>query len=256
VWGAVLAGAAVAVAVLGGWALTIALALVAALVAWEWASITIDKSAAATAAIALPAAAAVIAAEVSGLVAALAIIAVSALAAAGWLRSAWPAIGVAYAGLLGVALVLIRDDPGVGLEAMVFVLAVVWATDTAAYFAGRALGGPKLWPAVSPNKTWSGAIGGALAALAAGSGVVLVADLDTGFLAIALLALLISVAAQFGDLYESAIKRRFGTKDAGSLIPGHGGVMDRVDGLTFASVSALLVGALRPGDVGAGLLLW
>lgn len=152
----------------------------------------------------------------------------------------WLPGGIVYAGLTGISLSAIRDDAHIGLIAMIFVFAVVWATDILAYFVGRAIGGPKLAPRISPGKTWSGAIGGALFGVLAGVGVYM-AEFSTFDLRIPLLALFLSVSSQIGDLFESFIKRRFGVKDSGRIIPGHGGVMDRVDGLVFASFAALFV---------------
>jgi phosphatidate cytidylyltransferase len=130
-------------------------------------------------------------------------------------------------------------------------------TDIAAYFVGRAVGGPKLWPAVSPNKTWSGAIVGTLGGVAAGLLVVKLAGLVVAPMLV-MVALALSVAAQLGDLLESAIKRHFGAKDAGQLIPGHGGLMDRLDGFLTAAAAAVVVGMLRGGLEGParGLLVW
>ena len=122
---------------------------------------------------------------------------------------------------------------------------------------GRAIGGPLLWPRVSPNKTWSGAIGGLLGGVAAGVAVAYASGI--GKLAVAgVMALVLSVLAQAGDLFESAVKRRFGAKDASHLIPGHGGVMDRLDGFLVAAFAALLIGMLRQGLAapGRGLLVW
>ncbi|MDQ0320170.1 phosphatidate cytidylyltransferase [Pararhizobium capsulatum DSM 1112] len=162
----------------------------------------------------------------------------------GWvlLRKAswWLCGGIVYAGLTGISLAAIRDDAHIGLIAMVFVFAVVWATDILAYFVGRAIGGPKLAPRISPGKTWSGAIGGAVFGVVAGVAVYM-AEFSTVDIRIPLLALFLSVSSQIGDLFESFIKRRFGAKDSGKIIPGHGGVMDRVDGLVFASFAALFV---------------
>jgi phosphatidate cytidylyltransferase len=152
-------------------------------------------------------------------------------------KSWWLPGGILYAGLAGVALSEIRGDDSVGLVAMLFVFAVVWGTDILAYFVGRAIGGPKLAPRISPGKTWSGAIGGTIAGVLAGVGVVWAHFADIG-LWIPLVALLLSVCSQIGDLFESFIKRRFGAKDSSHLIPGHGGVMDRVDGLVFACFAA------------------
>jgi phosphatidate cytidylyltransferase len=160
-------------------------------------------------------------------------------------RPPWIGVAIAYAGFSGLALAEIRGDTFLGLCAMIFVFAVVWATDILAYFCGRAIGGPKLAPSISPGKTWSGAIFGAAAGVAAGLAVVLAVRPGEG-LAIPLYALVLSIASQAGDLYESWVKRRFGVKDSSHLIPGHGGVMDRVDGLVFAAFAAFLLSAVLP----------
>jgi phosphatidate cytidylyltransferase len=169
----------------------------------------------------------------------------------------WLAAGVAYAAVLLFAPLILRRDPMLGFAAIVFLFAVVWATDIAAYFAGRALGGPKLWPAVSPKKTWSGAAGGTLGGIAAGVLTVKLMGISVAPMLI-LVACLLSVAAQAGDLLESAVKRHFGAKDAGSIIPGHGGLMDRLDGFLTAAAAAAMVGLLRGGieDPARGLLVW
>jgi phosphatidate cytidylyltransferase len=155
----------------------------------------------------------------------------------------WAAAGFAYAAVIALVPPLVREHPRLGLVAVLWMFAVVWLTDIAAYFAGRRFGGPKLWPAVSPKKTWSGFLGGLAAAVAAGAIVVLVArrfgwDAPVPLGAVILASALASVASQLGDLGESALKRRFGAKDSGALIPGHGGVMDRLDG--FWAVAALM----------------
>jgi phosphatidate cytidylyltransferase len=158
-----------------------------------------------------------------------------------WRRDGWwlPG-GVLYAGVTCISLSEIRDNDFRGFAVMLFVFAVVWATDIFAYFIGRAIGGPKLAPRISPGKTWSGAIGGTVCAVIAGSAVVWYFFLGTG-LRVAAIALLLSVCSQAGDLFESFVKRRFGVKDSSHLIPGHGGVMDRVDGLIFACFAAFLL---------------
>ncbi|GAB4072437.1 phosphatidate cytidylyltransferase [Ancylobacter sonchi] len=169
---------------------------------------------------------------------------------------AWALVGVLYAGALAFSLTRLRLDLGYGLIAIVWLLAVVWSTDIAAYFCGRLMGGPKLWPRVSPNKTWSGAIGGALFAVGAGMLTVWLAGIDSSLLA-APAALAASACSQAGDLFESAMKRRFGVKDSSHLIPGHGGLMDRLDGLVAAAAFACLLGLLRnPASPAAGLLVW
>ncbi|MGL4438354.1 MAG: phosphatidate cytidylyltransferase [Bosea sp. (in: a-proteobacteria)] len=142
--------------------------------------------------------------------------------------------GVVYACAIAVAPIIVRAEPSLGLALIAWCFAVVWSTDVAAYFTGRALGGPKLWPAVSPKKTWSGAIGGAMAGVVAGLVVAwlsrrLGASWTLGLLGTAGCAVLASAAGQMGDLLESSLKRHFGVKDSGSIIPGHGGVLDRLD---------------------------
>jgi phosphatidate cytidylyltransferase len=169
----------------------------------------------------------------------------------------WLAAGIVYAGILVFAPIVLRQDVVLGLVAIVFLFAVVWTTDIAAYFAGRALGGPKLWPAVSPKKTWSGAIGGLLGGVAAGLLVVKAAGLAIAPMLV-LVAFGLSIVSQGGDLLESSIKRRFHAKDASQLIPGHGGLMDRLDGFLTAAAAAVMVGLLRGGLEGParGLLVW
>ncbi|WDZ78145.1 phosphatidate cytidylyltransferase [Ensifer adhaerens] len=154
--------------------------------------------------------------------------------------SGWLPGGIAYAGLTGISLAALRGADDLGLIATLFVFAVVWATDIFAYFTGRAIGGPKLAPRISPGKTWSGAIGGTICGILAGVAVFM-AYFSLQDLRIPIIALVLSVASQVGDLFESFIKRRFGVKDSSRLIPGHGGVMDRVDGLIFACVAALIL---------------
>ena len=153
--------------------------------------------------------------------------------------------------------IILRADAAHGLLAILLLFAIVWTTDVLGYFAGRAFGGPKLLPAVSPKKTWSGALAGTLGAMIV---AVLVASLFGAFnrTAIALIALLLSVVAQLGDLFESWVKRQFGAKDASHLIPGHGGVMDRLDGFWAAALVGCVIGLLRGGFDGAarGLLVW
>ncbi len=172
-------------------------------------------------------------------------------------RRVWLAAGVIYAGALLIAPAALRADAQWGFLAIVFLFAVVWATDVAAYFAGRALGGPKLWPQVSPNKTWSGAVAGMTAAVIVATLVAKIGGAEHWW-PIAVLAGGLSVVGQAGDLLESGIKRRFGAKDASHLIPGHGGIMDRLDAFVTASVAAALIGIIR-GSLqapGHGLLAW
>ena len=156
-------------------------------------------------------------------------------------QGSWAPAGLAYAGLSGVSLAWLRDGDQAGLLAILFLFAVVWATDIAAYFVGRSLGGPKLAPSISPGKTQSGAIGGMIGGVAAG--MALAASAGLGNLPLlAVVAFLLSIVSQIGDLFESWVKRRHGVKDSGSLIPGHGGVMDRVDGLVAAAFALYAIG--------------
>ena len=159
----------------------------------------------------------------------------------------WPVAGLAYAGLCAVSLSALRGGDAAGLAATLFLFAVVWATDIAAYFTGGTFGGPKLAPSISPGKTWSGAVGGTAAAIVAGLAVAALYGSSLGWGALFLLALALSVVSQVGDLFESSLKRRFGAKDSSQLIPGHGGVMDRVDGLAAAAFALFVIGALVAG---------
>ena len=156
------------------------------------------------------------------------------------------AFGVLYAGGLPFALQLLRAGPWDGQAAALILMAIVWASDSAAYFAGRGFGGPPL-TADSPNKTWSGAIGAVLACMLCG--LIAAGLLSAHSLVWALAGAGVSVTAQLGDLFESQLKRRFGVKDASGLVPGHGGVMDRVDGLGAVCIVAVTVFLALPGLV-------
>jgi phosphatidate cytidylyltransferase len=171
-------------------------------------------------------------------------------------RRGWAIAGTGYALAASIASTVVRRDPTSGFVALMFVLFVVWGTDIGGYFAGRLIGGPKLWRRVSPKKTWAGAVGGFVASLGVAVGFAL-CGLGKAVSLLALAALL-SVAAQLGDLFESAVKRRFGVKDSSHLIPGHGGLMDRLDGFVAAVVLAAIFGFLRGGadGVGRGLMVW
>ncbi len=218
---AVLAPLALLAAYLGGLAFALFWTVAASIVLWEWARL-------------------VRGAKLKGMTVA-------------W----WLAAGIVYAGVLLSAPIVLRQDAVLGFVAIVFLFAVVWATDITAYFAGRAFGGPKLWPAVSPKKTWSGALAGVLGGIGAGLLVVKIAGLAiVPMLVVVTLGL--SVVSQGGDLLESSIKRRFDAKDASQLIPGNGGLMDRLDGFLTAVAAAVMVGLLRGGFEGParGLLIW
>ncbi len=257
----VLVPLAIATAYLGRWPFAVVWGVAAMGVLWEWTSLVAGadrRFALMTGAISLALALALVA---GGLVLASVIVLAIGTLAAGSLapaeRRIWVAAGIPYAGALGVAPIVLRSDGEHGFLAVIFLFIVVWTTDTVAYFVGRAAGGPKLLPQVSPNKTWSGALGGTLAAVVVAVILAAAAAL-TGLFAIAMLAIVLSVSAQAGDLFESFLKRRFGAKDSGHLIPGHGGMMDRLDGFVTASVAAALIGLARGGfeAPGRGLLVW
>jgi phosphatidate cytidylyltransferase len=171
-------------------------------------------------------------------------------------RRLWTAAGFSYAAAAEVASVVVRLDHTYGFAALILILLVVWVTDIGGYFAGRGIGGPKLWPRVSPKKTWAGAIGGFVASLAVAAGF---AAFGLGKTApVLLLGAVLSIASQSGDLFESAVKRRFGVKDSSHIIPGHGGLLDRLDGFVAAIVLAAIFGFLRGGadGIGRGLMVW
>jgi len=152
------------------------------------------------------------------------------------------AIGVLYAGLPAIALIWLRVQSALGFEATLFLLLCVWASDTGAYFAGRLIGGPKLMPKISPSKTWSGFTGAIVSSALVGLVFALTLPLLPTLRAVVTAAIL-AVVSQAGDLVESSLKRHYGVKDASALIPGHGGFMDRVDGLIAAAIFAGIVGA-------------
>ncbi len=171
-------------------------------------------------------------------------------------RLGWIALGVVYAAAALAASVVVRLDTVWGFAALMFILLVVWMTDIGGYFAGRSIGGPKLWPRVSPKKTWAGALGGIVLSLAVAAGF---SAFGIGrLLPLLALAAVLTVVSQLGDLFESAVKRNFGVKDSSHIIPGHGGLLDRLDGYVFAVVAAALIGFLRGGadGVGRGLMVW
>lgn len=161
-------------------------------------------------------------------------------------KADWVMTGLGYAALAGLAPGLLRDDGAEGLAVLGLIICVVWATDVFAYFTGRMIGGPKLLPMVSPKKTISGALGGLVAGVGLGALYATWLVGSVGALVI-VLSVILSIVGQAGDLYESWVKRRFGVKDTGRLIPGHGGLMDRIDALIFAAGAAWVFGMLVAG---------
>lgn len=154
----------------------------------------------------------------------------------GWGLS-WAIAGFFYALLPALSLLWIRDRAEDGLALVLWVFLVTWAVDTGGYFVGRAIGGRKLAPSISPGKTWAGLYGGVALATAFGGAWVVAIGLDYWLL---LLAPLFALAAQAGDLFESGMKRRAGVKDSGTWLPGHGGLLDRLDGMVPVAVLTLL----------------
>ncbi len=167
----------------------------------------------------------------------------------------WSAFGLCYAGILLISVCILGHAVHFGSAALLWLFAIVWGTDVMAYFGGRIVGGPKLWPRVSPSKTWSGTligmVSGALIGLA-------VAPAGASIAPLFLLGLALSALSQCGDLFESVVKRIYGVKDSSHIIPGHGGFMDRLDGFIIASAFACLLGASRFGSshAAAGLFQW
>jgi phosphatidate cytidylyltransferase len=256
---AVLIPLAIAIAYAGGWLWTALVTLAAIGLYVEWLMVvgaTAEKRVVATGVAALAVAGFSLA--IGRIDAALAVFAIGLVAVALMtpVRRNWAAAGILYAGVAEIASVLLRHDAVKGFVALVFVLLIVWVTDSGGYFAGRGIGGPKLWPRVSPKKTWAGAVGGLVASLAVACAF---AVLDLGKAGPLLtISGVLSVVSQLGDLFESAVKRRFGVKDSSQIIPGHGGLLDRLDGFVAAVAFAALFGFLRGGadGVGRGLMIW
>lgn len=235
--------------------------VLAVLIAHEWADIVHDGDERAFALLAFCAMASVFVTETQGLDAACAaILMLWLLSVLQWVLKAgqssiWALLGVFYVGLPMVAFVLLREDGPWGRLAVIWCFMIVWAADICAYFAGRLIGGPKLAPRLSPKKTWAGLLGAMVGAAAASAIFAHYVGLNMGVLA--LLAAGLTCVEQAGDILESAMKRRFGRKDSGNFIPGHGGVLDRVDGLLAVVLVAAAIGfAHKAGSAATGLLLW
>lgn len=241
------------------WSFAVLVTAVALIVAWEWGRIVRKSDFDLILAInAIAVVAAVLLTLLDMPVLALLAVVVAALLAAvqGFSQlGRISALGVLYSGLPAIALVWFRGSPRLGLTAIFFLFAAVWGTDTGAYAAGRTLGGPKLMPRFSPNKTWSGLLGGVVtSAVLALLFTLFVHDLKPQWLIP--VAMSLAVIAQVGDLMESALKRWYGVKDASGLIPGHGGFMDRVDGLVaVVVVAAVVAGVLNAVEPSRALLM-
>jgi phosphatidate cytidylyltransferase len=257
---AVLAALALAAALFSPWSFLVLVMVGGGLIAWEWGRLTRGNGFDATALISAVAAAAVAVMGSVGrpdLAAFLAAAAGAAILFAAPTRAegGWAVGGLAYAALPAFALVWIRSDADFGAAAVVFLFAVAWTTDSASYGAGRLIGGPKLAPRISPRKTWSGFIVGASTPALVGAAFAVVLGAASP-LRLALVSVALALACQAGDLTESWVKRRFGVKDMSQLIPGHGGLLDRIDGLLFATVLAALIALRDPASPGRALLFW
>ena len=246
----------------GGPAFTALVALAAGIVVVEWTRMT-GRGAPGVAIVAVGAIVAAMAAfELFGPAAGLVAVFAGAVAAAVAARAragapGWAVAGLLYTGPAAVALVSLRADDSHGFAVIVWLFATVWTGDCAAFLAGSLIGGPRLAPRLSPAKTWAGAVGAVVGAVAVG--LVSAAVLgDTSPLMLALMSGGVGIAGILGDLCESGLKRRFGVKNAGDLIPGHGGMMDRVDSLIAAALLAAAVGLIRggPGALAEGALIW
>jgi phosphatidate cytidylyltransferase len=239
---------------------TVLVAVAAGMMAWEWRRLTTQGTVGAVgwAMVALAGAAVLLLgfgeaqAAVWILLAGALLLGLAAGLREGWAGGAWLWLGALYAGLPSLALAWLRDDPISGLATLLWLLFLVWAVDSAAYTAGNLIGGPKLAPRISPSKTWAGLAGGALGAAVIGYLAARWAGQPNPWLLTGL-SLLLALAEQAGDIFESAIKRRFGVKDSSGLIPGHGGILDRVDGLVAV---ALIVAGFALWGGGSPLAAW
>lgn len=255
----VLAPLTIVIAWLGGWIWACVVIAAAALLYFEWlmiVGVSGNRFAAAAGIVALALAGVCLMLRRADVAVAVIVAGILFAAAMTNGRRGWVASGLVYAAAALVATILVRRDADLGFVALMFVLLVVWVTDIGGYFAGRGIGGPKLWPRVSPKKTWAGAFGGLVLALVIALGFALLGFGRT--VPLLLLGAVLSVVSQLGDLFESAVKRRFDVKDSSHIIPGHGGLMDRLDGFVAAIVFAALVGFMRGGldGIGRGFMVW
>jgi phosphatidate cytidylyltransferase len=256
----VLAAIALGAAVASPWTFALLVIASSTIIAWEWGRLVRGKSFDGIAIIEAVGLAALVICVVLGrpdltLAALAATIAAIGFVGVSSSRLGWSVAGLAYAALPAWALVWVRSDQAFGALAVLYLFAVAWATDTASYAAGRLIGGPKLAPRISPDKTWSGFIIGALVPALVGYAFALAMG-GTRPIRLAAVSVALALACQAGDLFESAVKRRFGAKDMSQLIPGHGGLLDRIDGLLAAAVLASLIALRDPANPGHALLVW
>lgn len=250
---AVLIPVALGAVYLGGWAFSLLAALAAALMACEWENVTGgSRTGRHTVLNVVAALISLLAVSMGRVDVALVVIGAGALAAFtiprhDGARSWWPALGIIAVALPAVCLVWMRGGVA-GFTVVVWLLVVLWATDSGAYFAGKKFGGARLAPRISPGKTWAGSYGGTTAGALVGV-VLAVLIQDVSAIRAVLASVFVSVVGQGGDIAISAVKRRFGVKDMGALIPGHGGVLDRLDSLLFAAVAVSLLAVMGGGTV-------
>lgn len=253
---AVLAPLALLCIWLGGAAFAVMVALIAGGLAFEWLGMCRQRSRLPAIMVFTALPLAVLVAAWVGIVQAVVLL-VAATAAGiavegGFSRTHPLAFGVPYLGVGAVALIWLRHPQASGGVNVIVLLLIVWSSDIGAYMVGRAIGGPRLAPAISPGKTWSGAVGGLIAA--AITGLLAATFLTHGAPSWrpGVFAVLLGVVSQAGDLFESQVKRHFGVKDSGSLIPGHGGLLDRLDAVLTAAPAAALLALM----LGRGVILW
>jgi phosphatidate cytidylyltransferase len=248
---------------LGGVWFEVLAAFLGVLIAHEWALIAHGRSSSQFALHALAAICAAMLTPVIGILQTVIVIAGITLLSAGLVLirqqkfTLWVPIGPLYASLPIIALVVLRRDGTLGWETILWLFLIVWAADICAYFAGRTIGGPKLAPRFSPKKTWAGLGGAVLGAATISLFFAAYVPTKPAALPLAILAGLLALIEQAGDIFESAFKRQYGVKDSGTLFPGHGGVIDRVDGLVAVAVAAVFIGYFRNPELpAAGLLNW
>ena len=254
----VLAPVAIAAAWFGSPWLAIVTAAAGAAMAWEWARLCRGGRLGVSGATLIAAVlAAIAAAATDRLGIAIAVIVIGAAVVWSLARrepgsdATWLAAGAIWVTVPCVLLLWLAHPDGIGRHTVLWLFAIVWATDIGAYAIGRSFGGPRLAPRWSPRKTWSGLIGGIACAAAAGWGTARLLGISPALPVVAISAAL-AIVEQFGDLAESAAKRRFGVKDTSGLIPGHGGLLDRLDGLLAVVPAAALLTVV----LGGGILTW
>jgi phosphatidate cytidylyltransferase len=256
----VLAAIALGAAIASSWTFALLVVVSSVIVAWEWGRVVRSKSFDGITMVEAVGVAALVILVTLGrpdlaLIALAASVAVIGFVGLASNALGWSIAGLAYAALPAWALVWLRSDQAFGAIAVLYLFAIAWTTDTASYAAGRLIGGPKLAPRISPHKTWSGFIIGALAPALVGYAFALTLG-DTRPFRLAAVSVVLALACQAGDLLESAVKRRFGAKDMSQLIPGHGGLLDRIDGLLAAALLASLIALRDPASPGRALLIW